>query len=47
VGGVGSAQKPMRYALPGEREFLLDNLMVLIHSIIEMISVDRPCAMEV
>ena len=30
-----------------EREFLVDNLLVRIHLIIEMILVDRPCAMGV
>ena len=30
-----------------EREFLIDNLLVRIHLIIEMILVDRPCAMGV
>ena len=30
-----------------EREFFIDNLLVPIHSIIEMIWVDRPYAMEV
>ena len=29
----------------GEREFLIDNLRVKIHSIIEIVLVDRPCAM--
>ena len=29
-----------------ESEFLIDNLLVRIHLIIEMILVDRPCAME-
>ena len=28
-----------------EREFFIDNLLVRIHLIIEMILVDRPCAM--
>ena len=28
-----------------DREFFIDNLMVRIHLIIEMILVDRPCAM--
>jgi hypothetical protein len=32
---------------PAEREFFDDNLLVRIHSIIEIISVDRPCAMDV
>ena len=32
---------------PTEREFVTDNLLVRIHSIIEMILVDRPCAMGV
>ena len=31
----------------GEREFLIDNLPVQFHLIIEMILVDRPCAMGV
>jgi len=30
-----------------EREFFVDNLLVRIHLIIEIISVDRPCAMGV
>ena len=30
-----------------EREFFIDNLLVRIHSISEMIVVDRPCAMGV
>ena len=30
-----------------EREFFIDNLLVRIHFIIEMILVDRPCAMGV
>ena len=30
-----------------EREFFIDNLLVRIHFIIEMISVNRPCAMGV
>jgi len=30
----------------GEREFFIDNLRVRIHLVIEMISVDRPCAVE-
>ena len=30
-----------------EREFSIDNLLVRIHSIVEMNLVDRPCAMEV
>jgi len=32
---------------PAEREFFFDNLLVQIHLIIEMILVDRPCAMGV
>ena len=31
----------------GEREFFIDNLMVRIHLIVEMISVDRHCAMGI
>ena len=30
-----------------EREFFIDNLLVRIHLIIEMVLVDRPCAMGV
>ena len=30
-----------------EREFFIDNLLVRIHSIVEMILVDRLCAMGV
>ena len=30
---------------PRERDFFIDNLLVRIHLIIEMILVDRPCAM--
>ena len=30
-----------------EREFLIDNLLVRIHSIVVRIQVDRPCAMGV
>ena len=30
-----------------EREFFIDNLLVQIHLIIEMILVDRPCAIGV
>ena len=30
-----------------EREFFIDNLLIRIHLIIVMISVDRPCAMGV
>ena len=30
-----------------ERDFFINNLLVRIHLIIEMILVDRPCAMEV
>ena len=29
----------------GEREFFIDNLLIQIHLIINMILVDRPCAM--
>jgi len=31
----------------GEREFFIGNLLVRIHLIIEMILIDRPCAMGV
>jgi len=30
-----------------ERDFFIDNLLIQIHSIIDMTSVDRPCAMGV
>jgi len=30
-----------------QREFFIDNLLIRIHFIIEMILVDRPCAMGV
>jgi len=33
--------------LSRERELFIDNLLVRIHLIIEMISVDRPCSMKV
>ena len=33
--------------VPAEREFFIDNLLVRIHLMIEMILVDRPCAMGV
>jgi len=33
--------------LQREREFFIDNLLVRIHLIIEMVLVDRPCAMGV
>ena len=36
-----------RAAAPAKREFFVDNLLVRIHSIIQMILVDRPWAMEV
>jgi len=32
---------------PCQREFFVDNLLVRIHLIIEIILVDRPCAMGV
>ena len=32
---------------PPEKDFFIDNLLVQIHLIIEMILVDRPCAMGV
>jgi hypothetical protein len=39
-----NAEKPL--VTPNrEREFFVDNLVVRIHFIIEMILVDRPCAM--
>ena len=43
------AQKHARSAagIQAQREFFIDNLLVRIHFIIEMILVDRPCAMGV
>ena len=40
--GAAASMVPQR-----EREFFIDNLLVRIHLIIEMILVDRPCAMGV
>jgi len=34
-------------SVPRERDFFIDNLLVRIHLIVEMILVDRPCAMVV
>ena len=31
----------------GERDFCIDNLLVRVHLIIEMMLVDRPCAIGV
>jgi len=36
---------PARASVMSEREIVIDNLLVRIHLIIEMILVDRPCAM--
>ena len=38
---------PNPNTLQSEREFFVDNLLIRIHSIIEIISVHRPCAMGV
>ena len=38
---------PDRVLLQRKRELFIDNLLVQIHLLIEMNSVDRPCAMEV
>jgi len=37
----------VRGSTPTEREFFIDNLLVRIYLNIEMILVDRPCAMGV
>ena len=37
----------MRPACVREKEFFIDILLVRIHLIIEMITIDRPCAMGV
>ena len=34
-------------AIPAEIDFFIHNLLVRIHSIVEMISGDRPCAIGV
>ena len=44
--GYMATAKP-RDADHGEREFYIDNLLVRIHLKIEMILVDRPCAMGI
>ena len=36
-----------RTVRPAKREFCIDNLLVRIHFIIQMILVDRPCAMGI
>jgi hypothetical protein len=48
-GAEGAVVKPpsTSLALPGEREFFIDNLLVRIHLIISIILVDRPCAVGV
>jgi len=40
-------QPPRQRGTPVEREFFIDNLLGRIHLIIEMILVNRPCAMGV
>ena len=55
IKGVGSSLDVVRVdqvleelsVFQREREFFIDNLLVRIHLIIEMILVDRPCAMGV
>jgi len=42
---IGKTSSTMGYAR--EREFFIDKLLVRIHLIIEMILVDRPCALGV
>ena len=44
---TGEASGIQRTVYPTEREFFMDNLLVRIHLIMEMILVDRPCAMGV
>jgi len=48
-GGNGAGGVPRDGLRPWypERELFIDNLLVLVHLIIEMILVDRPCAMGV
>ena len=50
--GAGIRRRRERLSVRGpsqtlEREIIIDNLLVRIHLIIEMILVDRPCAMGV
>ena len=35
------------YQASRKRDFFIDDLLVRIHFIIEMVSVDRPCAMRI
>ena len=44
---VKLAKKDRAQRSKKEREFFIDNLLVRIHLIIEMVLVDRPCAMGV
>ena len=43
MGGVAAGRR----TIGKEGEFCIDNLLVRIHSIIEMVLEDRPCAMSV
>ena len=44
---LSRAERRSRAVVFLEREFFIDNLLVRIHLIIEMISVDLPCAIGV
>ena len=45
--GVWKVEDDWELYGPSQREIFIDNLMVRDHLIIEMILVDRPCAMGV
>jgi len=49
AGPASGAARPARCIVTcrREREIFIDNLLVQIHLIIQMILVDRPCAMGV
>ena len=47
VGDVGLGATQHLPACHRERDFFIDNLLLQIHLIIEMIFVDRPCALRV
>ena len=45
--GVWAKARPPQRIMQRESEFFMGNLLVRIHLIIEMIAVDRPCAMDI
>ena len=46
-GGIRDGRLLQNIKVQRQREFFIDNLLVRIHLIIEMILVNRPCAMTV